>query len=137
MKFLKKNGKPLPEVFGPLAEDTKAGRFSRREFLAMASAFGATAATAYGMIGLNYTPARAEEGKKGGVLKMQMIIKEMKDPRTWDWSEMANVSRQANEYLVRYNRDGTCCSRHAGPLCPEIVNSPNHEIIKFVNWPSL
>lgn len=107
MKFLKKNGKPLPEVFGPLAEDTKAGRFSRREFLAMASAFGATAATAYGMIGLNYTPARAEEGKKGGVLKMQMIIKEMKDPRTWDWSEMANVSRQANEYLVRYNRDGT------------------------------
>lgn len=108
MKFFKKNGKPMPEVFGPLAEETKAGRFSRREFLAMASAFGATAATAYSMIGLTHTPARAEEGKKGGTLKMQMIIKELKnDPRTWDWSEMANVSRQCNEYLVRYNRDGT------------------------------
>lgn len=107
MKFFKKNGKPMPPVFDGLAEDTRAGRFSRREFLAMASAFGASAATAYGMIGLTYTPARAEDGKKGGTLKMQMIIKEMKDPRIWDWSEMANVSRQANEYLVRYNRDGT------------------------------
>jgi peptide/nickel transport system substrate-binding protein len=107
MKFLRKNGRPMPAVFASLAEETRAGRFSRREFLAMASAFGATAATAYGMIGLTHTPARAAEGKKGGILKMQMIIKEMKDPRTWDWSEMANVSRQANEYLVRYNRDGT------------------------------
>ena len=107
MKFFKKNGTPMPKVFASLAEDTKAGRFSRREFLAMASAFGASAATAYGMIGLTHTPALAQEGKKGGVLKMQMIIKEMKDPRSWDWSEMANVSRQCNEYLVRYNRDGT------------------------------
>ena len=105
MKFLKKNGKPLPEVFGPLSKEAKAGRMDRREFLAMASAFGASAATAYGMIGMTLpTPAQAQEAKKGGVLKMQMIIKEMKDPRTWDWSEMANVSRQANEYLVRYTK---------------------------------
>ena len=38
---------------------------------------------------------------------MQMIIKEMKDPRTWDWSEMANVMRQCNDYLVRYTKDFT------------------------------
>ena len=49
----------------------------------------------------------AQEGKKGGTLKMQMIIKEMKDPRTWDWSEMANVMRQCNDYLVRYTKDFT------------------------------
>ena len=105
MKFLKKNGKPLPEVFGPLSKEAKAGRMDRREFLAMASAFGASAATAYGMLGLTLpTPAQAQEAKKGGVLKMQMIIKEMKEPRIWDWSEMANVSRQANEYLVRYTK---------------------------------
>ena len=79
MTFFKKNGSPMPEVFGGLAEATKAGKMDRREFLAMASVFGATAAAAYGMIGLTLpTPARAE-GKKGGVLKMQMIIKEMKD----------------------------------------------------------
>jgi len=107
MKFFKKNGQPMPDVFDSLAEATKSGRFNRREFLAMASVFGATAATAYSMIGVSYTPARAAEGKKGGTLKMQMLIKEMKDPRIWDWSEMANVARQANEYLVRYNRDGT------------------------------
>ena len=108
MKFLKNNGKPMPEVFGSLAEDTKAGGMSRREFLAMASIFGASAAGAYGMLGLSLpTPALADEPKKGGILKMQMIIKEMKDPRTWDWSEMANVSRQANEYMVRYTREGT------------------------------
>ena len=38
---------------------------------------------------------------------MQMIIKEMKDPRTWDWSEMANVMRQCNDYMVRYTKDYT------------------------------
>ena len=80
----------------------------RREFLAMASVMGASTAMAYGMIGLAApTPARAQEGKKGGVLKMQMIVKEMKDPRTWDWSEMANVMRQCNDYLVRYTKDFT------------------------------
>jgi peptide/nickel transport system substrate-binding protein len=31
----------------------------------------------------------------------------MKDPRTWDWSEMANVMRQCNDYLVRYTKDFT------------------------------
>ena len=75
----------------------------------MASAFGASAATAYGMIGLTLPTSAmaAGEPKKGGVLKMQMIIKELKDPRTWDWSEMANVSRQANEYLIRYTKKFT------------------------------
>ena len=82
--------------------------YDRREFLAMASAMGASTAMAYGMIGLAApTPAVAQEGKKGGVLKMQMIIKEMKDPRTWDWSEMANVMRQCNDYMVRYTTDFT------------------------------
>ena len=109
MKFFKMNGKPMPKVFKSLAKDTEAGKLDRREFLAMASAFGASAATAYGMIGLTLPTSAmaAGEPKKGGVLKMQMIIKELKDPRTWDWSEMANVSRQANEYLIRYTKKFT------------------------------
>ena len=108
MKFFRKNGRPMPAAFDSLAQETKAGRFSRREFLAMASAMGASAATAYGMLGLAApTPARAEEGKKGGIFKVQMIIKEAKDPRSYDWSEIANVTRQCNEYFVRYNRDST------------------------------
>lgn len=108
MKFFKKNGQPMPEVFADLAANTKAGKFDRREFLVLAGVFGASAATAYGMIDLAApTPALAADGKKGGVLKMQMLVKDMKDPRTWDWSEMANVCRQCNEYLIRYNRDST------------------------------
>lgn len=109
MKFFKMNGKLMPKVFKSLAKDAETGKLDRREFLAMASAFGASAATAYGMIGLTLPTSAmaAGEPKKGGVLKMQMIIKELKDPRTWDWSEMANVSRQANEYLIRYTKKFT------------------------------
>lgn len=109
MKFFKKNGTPMPELITGMAKDAKAGRMDRREFLAMASIFGASAATAYGMLGLSLpTPARAEgEPKKGGVLKVQMVLKEMKDPRTWDWMEMGNIGRQSHEYLVRYTRQFT------------------------------
>ena len=108
MKFLKKNGQSLPGVFRQLASAAKAGKMDRREFLAMASVFGASAAGAYGMIGMTLpTPAYAQEGKKGGVLKMQMIVKEAKDPRSYDWSEMANVTRQCNDYMVRYTKDFT------------------------------
>jgi len=108
MQFYKSNGDRVPEHIQELAAETRAGKFDRREFLALASAFGASTAMAYGMIGLAApTQALAQEGKKGGVLKFQMIIKEMKDPRTWDWSEMANVMRQCNDYFVRYTQDFT------------------------------
>ena len=101
-------GRPLHEQVSRWARDTKKGLMDRREFLALASAFGATTATAYALLGVAApTRALAAEGKKGGVLKMQMIIKEMKDPRLYDWSEMANVMRQCNEYLVRYTKDFT------------------------------
>lgn len=108
MTFFRSKSDRVPDHIVQLASDTRAGKMDRREFLAMASAFGATTAMAYGMIGLAApTQALAQEGKKGGVLKMQMIVKEMKDPRTWDWSEMANVMRQCNDYFVRYTKDFT------------------------------
>jgi len=101
-------GKPLAKQVLRWADDARKGGMDRREFLALSSAFGATTATAYALLGLAApTKALAQEGKKGGVLKMQMIIKEMKDPRTWDWSEMANVMRQCNDYFVRYTKDFT------------------------------
>lgn len=106
--LFKKNGKPLPAVFDTMARDARDGRMDRREFLTLASVFGATAAAAYGAIGLAVpTPARASTPKKGGVLKIEMPVKEQKDPRTYDWSEMANVTRQFLEPLVKYKRDFT------------------------------
>src|SRR5215813_7139332 len=108
MRIFKSNGDRVPAVIQSLAEGAKAGKMDRREFLAMASIMGASTALAYGMLGLAAPKlALAQEGKKGGVLKMQMLIKEMKDPRTWDWSEMANVMRQCTDYLVRYTKDFT------------------------------
>jgi len=108
MTMFKSNGNRVPGVIRSLAKSAKAGKMDRREFLAMASVMGASTALAYSMLGLAAPKlAKADTPKKGGVLKMQMIIKEMKDPRTWDWSEMANVMRQANDYMVRYTKDYT------------------------------
>ena len=109
MKLFRSNGDRVPTHVEDMASEAREGRVDRREFLALASTFGASTALAYSMIGLA-APGEAaaqEMGKKGGTLKMQMIIKEMKDPRTWDWSEMANVMRQCNDYLVRYTKDFT------------------------------
>jgi len=91
-----------------MAAEVNAGRLDRREFLAIASVFGASAAAAYGMIGLMApTMARAAEPKRGGVLKVSMFVKEQKDPRSYDWPEMANVARQFLDSLVRYDNDYT------------------------------
>lgn len=108
MTFYKSNGDRVPEKVAQLAESAKVGEMDRREFLAVASAMGASTAMAYGLLGLAApTPAMAQEPKKGGVLKVAMLIKAQKDPRTWDWSELANSARQTLEPLVKYTRDFT------------------------------
>lgn len=108
MSLYKSNGDRVPSHVEALAEGVRAGRFDRREFLAMASAFGATTAMAYSMIGLAApTQAMAQEAKKGGVLKVAMVIKDSKDPRTADWSEIATAQRQTLEPLVKYTKDYT------------------------------
>jgi peptide/nickel transport system substrate-binding protein len=43
----------------------------------------------------------------GGTLRMNMETKAGKDPRTWDWSELANFSRGWLDYLIEYNNDGS------------------------------
>ena len=65
----------------------------RREFLAMASVFGAS--TAHGL--RHARPRRADAGawrrspRRAACSKVAMFVKDQKDPRTYDWSEMANV----------------------------------------------
>ncbi|WP_048648062.1 ABC transporter substrate-binding protein [Nitratireductor soli] len=108
MTFFKSNGDKVPGRIEALATEARAGRMDRREFLALASAFGASTAAAYGMLGLAApTPAMAQEPKKGGVIKIAMFIKDNKDPRTADWSEIANAMRQTLEPLVKYTREFT------------------------------
>ena len=90
-----------------MAESARDGRLSRREFIATASALGATAATAYGMLGLA-APARAQgTPTPGGVLRIGMKVMPIDDPRLYDWPEKANVARQFCETLVRWEPDFT------------------------------
>ena len=110
MKFYKSNGDSVPDLVKAMAEGAKAGKVDRREFLALASVFGASTAMAYGMIGLAApTPAAAEEEpKKGGTHQGRACRQgDQKDPRTADWSEIANAQRQSLEPLVKYTRKFT------------------------------
>ncbi|WP_420002711.1 ABC transporter substrate-binding protein [Arenibacterium sp. LLYu02] len=89
------------------AEELKAGKISRREFLTRATALGVSTAAAYGMIGLNAPAKAAAHMQQGGTLRVQMDVRGLKDPRTYDWSEIGNLSRGTLEYLVEYNNDGS------------------------------
>ncbi|MGC9417347.1 MAG: ABC transporter substrate-binding protein [Rhodovulum sp.] len=95
---------PAAEMY---ARECREGLMSRREFLSRATALGVGATVAYGMIGLP-APARAQTAPRiGGTLRVQMNCRELKDPRTYDWSEIANETRGIIEYLVEVQRDGS------------------------------
>ena len=109
MSFYTRTGKALPQSIVDSADYANKDESTRREFLAMASAFGATAATAYSMLGMA-APANAAahaNKKEGGTMRMQMEVRALKDPRTYDWSQIANYSRGWLEYLAIYESDGT------------------------------
>jgi len=94
------------------ASEVAEGKLSRREFLTRSTALGVSAVAAYGLLGLATPQARAQETPvTGGTLRMNMETRALKDPRTWDWSELANFSRGWLEYLVEYERDGTIVGR--------------------------
>jgi peptide/nickel transport system substrate-binding protein len=97
---------PVAEMY---AEEYKAGQLSRREFLVRSTALGVSAAAAYSMIGLS--PAMAQSDfvtpPMGGSLRIQMEVRAQKDPRTYDWSQLANVVRGTLEYLIESRADGS------------------------------
>ncbi|GHC58393.1 ABC transporter substrate-binding protein [Neogemmobacter tilapiae] len=88
------------------AQELQAGHLSRREFLTRATAMGVSATAAYGLMGA-VAPVMAQEAKQGGILRMAMETKALKDPRLSDWPQIANVYRGWLEYLIQYNADGT------------------------------
>ncbi|MGA0543278.1 ABC transporter substrate-binding protein [Neotabrizicola sp. VNH66] len=89
------------------AEECRAGVLSRREFLARSTALGVAVPLAYGLIGMDAPALAQETPTPGGTLRMSMELKALKDPRTADWSQIANFTRGWLEYLVEYNNDGT------------------------------
>jgi len=88
------------------AKEFKTGQLSRREFMTRATALGVATPIAYGLIGA--APAVAGgHAKMGGTVRMEMEVRAMKDPRTYDWTQIATVSAGWLEYLVEYNSDGS------------------------------
>ena len=90
------------------ADEYRSGKISRREFIARASALGVATTSIYAMGGIEAAKAESHmEPQMGGTLRVQMETKALKDPRNYDWSQMANFSRGWLEYLVEYQRDGS------------------------------
>ena len=111
MKFRKKNGQELPSHVSEMAESVRRNGdgMSRREFLAIASIFGASTTAAYSMLGMVAPSAHAagHAKKQGGTVRFQTEVRALKDPRTYDWSQIANFARGWQEYLVEYSNDAT------------------------------
>lgn len=107
---LRSNGKDdsLARWLPAWANAALEGRMERREFLALAGTAGLSGAAAYTMLGLSAPrPAQAAEPRKGGVLKVAMLVPGLRDPRTFDSADFGNTARQFLETLVRYTRDFT------------------------------
>ena len=99
--------RPVHPALPTLAQDACQGRITRREFLSRATALGATTTTAFALIGQKTMAQDAPAIQQGGTLRIQQSVKALRDPRTFDWSEMANQTRGFLEYLVEYNGDGS------------------------------
>jgi peptide/nickel transport system substrate-binding protein len=89
------------------ADEHKAGLMDRREFLTRATALGVTTAGAYALIGTTADAAGHAVPKRGGTLRMQNEVRALKDPRTYDWTQIAFLTSGYLEYLVEYNSDGS------------------------------
>ncbi|MEM6423215.1 MAG: ABC transporter substrate-binding protein, partial [Pseudomonadota bacterium] len=107
MTKMMRTERPLHPLAEPTAQSFRLGRIDRREYLASMAALGVSTTGAFTLGGIVPTPAAAETPQKGGTLRVSMLVKAFKDPRSFDWAEIANVARQCNEYLVRWKPDFT------------------------------
>ena len=109
MKFYKSGSDTLPPSIenAAMSQGARTDDVNRREFLAVATTFGATTATAYAMLGMNAPALASETPRAGGTLRVGMVVRAGKDPRSYDDSPQANISRGWLEYLVRYTHDFT------------------------------
>ncbi len=95
---------PAAEMY---AREMKEGHIDRREFIARSTALGMTAAAAYTLGGLGSPAQAAGHAQSGGTIRIQNEVRLHKDPRTYDWTQMAFVTAGTLEYLVEYNSDGS------------------------------
>ncbi len=90
----------------PLARALRDGHIDRRDFMSSATSLGLGAAAACALGGLPLHAQDQPRIARGGTLRIQQNVKALRDPRSYDWSEMGNQTRGFLEYLVEYNGDG-------------------------------
>lgn len=101
------NSKTKHKAAEMYAKELKAGKLSRREFLARTTALGVTTAAAYTLGGIRRPAVAGGHIQQGGTLRYLMEIRGLKDPRTFDWTQIATTTAGHLEYLVEYNNDGS------------------------------
>ncbi|RVV99529.1 ABC transporter substrate-binding protein [Mesobaculum littorinae] len=101
------------------AHEHRAGLIDRREFLTRATALGVAPAAALSLLGrpaiaqtdgesgTDPAAASAPRPRKGGVLRIEMEVRDLGDPRLYDRSQVANLTRGTLEYLVLSRNDGS------------------------------
>ena len=107
MTKVKNNLERVHPVATMYAKELKEGKLSRREFIARTTALGLTATTAYALGGLNQPAHAGGHLQQGGTMRMQMDVIALKDPRVFDWTQLAHFTSGFLEYLVEYNNDGS------------------------------
>ena len=101
------NSKTKHKAAEMYAKELKAGKLSRREFLARTTALGVTTAAAYTLGGIRRPAVAGGHIQQGGTLRYLMEIRGLKDPLTFDWTQIATTTAGHLEYLVEYNNDGS------------------------------
>lgn len=88
-----------------LLSQYRTAAIDRREFLRTATLLGASSATAYAMAGLE-APARAQEAMpKGGTLRVETVVYDVKSPATATTTAHPIIYAQVVEHLTRTDPD--------------------------------
>ncbi len=89
----------------PLKKDHDAGKVTRREFLRTATLLGVSSATAYGMIGLVDPVSAADHMPKGGTLRVETTVYDIKSPATATTTADPMIFAQVVEHLTQTGTD--------------------------------
>jgi len=102
--------RPAPRahpVAHTLAAELRSGKIGRREFLTRATGLGMNVAAACALGGFALPRPASAQIVPGGTLRIQQTVRPLRDPRSFDWSELGNQTRGFLEYLVEYQGDGS------------------------------
>jgi peptide/nickel transport system substrate-binding protein len=93
-----------PEI-ARLVQHYERGRLDRREFLRSATLLGLSAGAAYGLAGLP-NPARAQEARpRGGTLRLECTVYDLKSPATATTTAHPVIYAQVVEHLTQTGAD--------------------------------